>query len=271
MALPLAATQNGMHLAGLLPCRKPSASLMLVCKQWQRVYLSCAAHSYMLICLPPASDEAGKVERWLLRNCQRIERVGRLCARLEFGALGLDSDSAHPVCLEQLGGMLRSIPPTGIADLRFGLPQGIRLPAGLAGWLGAMTQLTTLVWDIHELQQDETAGIAAMTQLRELLMWTGVAPAQLSDSLLCLRQLTWLKLFAEALPPLEALSQLQQLRILGISEEKPAVQPLAPPLALPVPSAFPCLEAYKLTAARAVQVSCCCCHLHQSRTCVATL
>ncbi|PRW58052.1 leucine-rich repeat-containing [Chlorella sorokiniana] len=105
-----------------------------------------------------------------------------------------------------------------------------RQPAWLAGWL------------------------AALTQLQQLYLQIGMMPAGLTDSLLSLRQLTSLQLAAASLPPLVALSRLQQLCSWEVILDSSAGQVPSQPLILPPPSAFPCLKEYNLQAPDAAHV-----------------
>lgn len=63
-------------------CRDAPASLMLVCKQWQRVYLSTPAlHSRLKLSVPDAS-QPDYVARWVALTSQQLQAVGRLCSSL---------------------------------------------------------------------------------------------------------------------------------------------------------------------------------------------
>lgn len=141
-------------------------------------------------------------------------------------------------------GMLHSVPPAGLTNLEITLNPD--LPAGLGSWLCDASSLTALTLKGHGLEQQEAGAIGGLTRLRWLGISTGPAPGQLLDSLLRLRQLTSLTLYAQALPPLEALSQLQQLRYLEAALQPPTGQVPGLLLALPPPSAFPCLTSYAL-------------------------
>lgn len=175
--------------------------MMLVCKQWQRAYLSTPAlHSNLALYLPDPSSEAGRVECWLLSHCQQLEREGRLCTSLSVTASNYFSNGAHAICLEQLAGMLSSVPPPGLLQLTISLRQDLH--AGLASWLRGMSRLTSLKLGHDALQQEEAAAIGALTQLQQLLIQMSPAPQGLLTSLLCLRQLTSLQLVAASLPPL---------------------------------------------------------------------
>lgn len=229
---------------------------MLVSKQWQRVYLSTPAlHDRLALQVPAVNADAGAVERWLLSSCQRIERVGHLCTSLAAAAGSYSYEHAHPACMGQLAGMLSTVPPATLSDLRISIRPS--LPSGLASWLSGMSRLTSLVMKGNGVGEPEAAALASLSQLRQLCICTGPAPAGLVGSLLRLSQLTSLQLTAETLPPLDALTRLQQLHILEVEDRtgQAAQQPPRQPLAVAPPSAFPSLHGYNLNVSSGVQVS----------------
>ena len=152
-------------------------------------------------------------------------------------------------------GMLHSVPPAGLTNLEITLNPD--MPAGLGSWLCDASSLTALTLKGHGLEQQEAGAIGGLTRLRWLGISTGPAPGQLLDSLLRLRQLTSLTLYAQALPLLEALSQLQQLRYLEAVLQPPTGQVPGLPLVVPPPSAFPCLTSHALGASSSMRKAKC--------------
>ncbi len=226
-------------------CRNAPGTLMLVCKQWQRVYLSCAAlHSKLVLSLPimHSSDEQG--DSWLVSTGQRLQRVGRLCCTLSIQFPGHRGES-HPACLAQLPDVLGGVQPAHLTSLRAGLWSS--MPDRVPGWLGGMSRLAALGLASRTIQPEVAAAIGGLTQLQRLWIgsYPGSAPPGLLDSLLRLRQLVKLALLADGLPslaPLTRLDRLQMLKVTLMATADPFFAEEAQPLIVPPPAAFPSLQ-----------------------------
>lgn len=242
-----------------------AGALMLVSKQWQRVFLSTPVlHARLVLTVPKTDQPPEQAQRWLVRTRQQLQRVGHLCASLQVHTL-MDG-RPHPDCVDPLVGWLGSVPPSHLADLKINLPANPQLPASLGGWLGGATRLTALELASQRLGSATMPAVGGLTQLHHLRLWTNMAPAGLLDSLLRLTRLTHLALRAERLPDLQLLTELQQLRLWEVCARPPPAQEEQEeaeaeewqPLVVPPPSAFPLLAAYRLDSrkdAQGLQVS----------------
>lgn len=168
-----------------LPCirahKKAASTLLLVCKRWQRVYLSSSVlHHSLALHLPAADSTPEQVQRWALCNSQQVQRVGRLYSS---ASISQGYGGCHAGSVELLADLLAGLQPAALTSLRLDLKPS--LPGGLASWLRrVMTRLTHLMMRSRALQAHDADAIGALSRLQSLDVRTGPAPSGLLPALL---------------------------------------------------------------------------------------